>query len=71
MVTSPAGEGAFVRRANLDIVSGPGVPEGMVVLTAGTYLTISEPWPGESGVVSMTFHHNHYNYCVHFATPVP
>jgi hypothetical protein len=64
-------EGAFARRANYDIVTGDGVAAGTIVSHAGSYLNIKPAWSGASGTASLTFRHNHYNYCVHFAMPVP
>jgi hypothetical protein len=65
-------EGAFKRRTAYDIVTGPGAPEDLVVLSqdSDNQLTLSKVWPGESGVVNLTFRHNQRNYAVHFAMPV-
>ena len=32
-------------------------------------ITLSAPWTGATGKAMLTFHHNHYNYAVHFAMP--
>jgi hypothetical protein len=68
-ITAP--DGAFARRANLDIVTGTGVPADTVVRTAGSRITLSAPWSGATGVTTLNFRHDHHNYCVHFAMPVP
>jgi hypothetical protein len=65
--------GAFVHRAGWDIVTGPSVPAGLVVVSHDTddHLTLSAPWAGASGVVMLTFHHDEHNYCVHFSMDAP
>jgi hypothetical protein len=67
-----AAGGALARRANLDIVVGAGVPEDTVIETITPEgITLSAPWGGETGAAKLSFHHNHYNYCVHFGLDVP
>jgi hypothetical protein len=67
-----AGANAFSRRAYFDIVTGAGVPDDTVVTAVtSTQITLSTPWTGTAGNVKLSFHHNHYNYGVHFAMPVP
>jgi len=69
-VTAP--DTVLVRRATFDIVSGPGVPDDTVAMkVTNTQVTLSSPWTGETGMTRMTFHHNHYNFGVHFSMPVP
>lgn len=64
--------GAFARRANYDIVTGTGVADDTVVSSvAGTQVTLSAPWTGATGGAKLSFHHNHYNYAVHFSMPAP
>jgi hypothetical protein len=64
--------GAFARRAELDIVSGGALPPDTVASNvSGDQITLSSAWTGSSGTTSLVFHHNHYNYCVHFSMPVP
>lgn len=61
--------GAFVRRAGRDLVEGSGVPADMMVVShvSDDALTLSAPWPGPTGKATLSFRHNHRNYCVHFA----
>jgi hypothetical protein len=63
----------FYRRGALDIVTaGPGLPDDTVVTDVeGPLLTLSNPWTGPTGIAHFSFHHNHYNYAVHFSLPVP
>jgi hypothetical protein len=67
--TSP---GAFVRRAGRDIVTGAGVAADTIVVSHDTddQLTLSSPWAGASGTAMLSFRHDAYNYCVHFAMDV-
>ncbi|HEV8244231.1 MAG TPA: dockerin [Polyangiaceae bacterium] len=67
-----ASEGAFLRRAWLDIVSGTGLAEDTKLLSfnSDSSITLSKPWSGASGTAPLKFHHNHYNYAVHFAWQV-
>jgi hypothetical protein len=64
---------AFARRATRDIVSGSGVPADTIAADVPDYdhVTLSAPWPGASGTAMLSFRHDHYNYAVHFAMPVP
>jgi hypothetical protein len=65
-------QGGFARRAELDIVTGAGLPADTVAAKMNyDQITLSAPWPGATGKAMLTFHHNHYNYAVHFAMPVP
>jgi hypothetical protein len=65
-------QGGFARRAALDIVTGAGLPADTVATKMNfDQITLSAPWPGATGKAMLTFHHNHYNYAVHFAMPVP
>jgi len=67
-----APETVLVRRANLDIITGNGVPDDTVAMkVTPSQVTLSTPWAGATGMTRMAFHHNHYNYCVHFSMPVP
>jgi len=69
-VTAPAA--SLARRAPFDLVSGGGLPAETVVRQVGTgTLKLSAPWPGASGTATLTMHHNHHNYCVHFSESVP
>lgn len=63
---------AFLRRADLDIVSGGTLAPDTVVASLGVdSVTLSSPWTGATGKAILSFHHNHYNYCVHFSSKVP
>jgi hypothetical protein len=65
-------QNAFIRRAALDIVTGSGLPAGTVAAKMNfDQITLSSPWTGPTGKAMLTFHHNHYNYAVHFAMAVP
>jgi len=65
-------QGGFARRGALDIVTGSGLAAGTVAAKMnGDQITLSAPWTGTTGKAMLTFHHNHYNYAVHFAMPVP
>lgn len=66
--TVSASMGAFAKRAWLDIVSGDGLPEGTKVMSFNSdgAIVLSKAWTGASGGAKLTFHHNHYNYGVHF-----
>ena len=67
-----AASGALDRRANMDIVVGAGVPKDTVIETMTPEgITLSAPWGGETGTAKLLFHHDHYNYCVHFGLDVP
>jgi hypothetical protein len=71
-ISVPSGSGQFARRATLDIVTGGGLPPDTVVSDWNfDQMTLSVPWTGATGMATLNFHHNHYNYCVHFAMPVP
>jgi hypothetical protein len=64
--------GGFSHRAAFDWVSGGDLPDGTLVSSIlWDGITLSEPWPGATGKAMLTFRHNHNNYCVHFALPVP
>jgi hypothetical protein len=74
MLTAAAG--AFLRRGATDLVTGGGLPADTVVSSvlsqaSGDQMTLSTPWTGPSGAAMLTFQHDNYNYCVHFAMPVP
>ncbi len=71
VVTAAAPRG-LKRRSGYDLVSGAGLPEGVVVLSQDSdeQVTLSAPWPGETGLVELTFQYDHSNYCVHFSLPV-
>lgn len=63
------GTGAsFAKRALRDIVTVDGAPPSWTVIAAsdGT-LTMSEPWPGTTGVKLVKIHHDQRNYAVHFS----
>ena len=65
-------QGGFARRAPLDLVTGAGLPAGTQCAKMNyDQITLSAPWTGATGKAMLTFHHNHYNYAVHFAMPVP
>jgi len=64
--------GAFAKRAGRDVVAAAGLPAGTIVQTlAGDTITLSSPWTGATGKVTLAFHHDQHNYCVHFAQDVP
>ncbi|CAN5724258.1 hypothetical protein BH09MYX1_BH09MYX1_42530 [soil metagenome] len=60
--------GAFARRTGRDLVSGTGVPKDTIVVAQNTdsQITLSAPWAGATGKVMLSFHHDQYNYAVHF-----
>jgi hypothetical protein len=65
-------QGGFARRAALDIVTGSGLAADTVCAKMNyDQITLSAPWTGATGKAMLTFHHNHYNYAVHFAMAVP
>ena len=61
--------GALVRRSGRDVVAGSAIPRGTLVLSQDSddQLTLSAPWPGPSGKVSLSFNHEEWNFCVHFS----
>lgn len=63
---------ALKQRSGHDLVNGPGLPEGVVVVSQDSdeRVTLSEPWSAETGIVELTFQYDHSNYCVHFSMPV-
>jgi hypothetical protein len=63
---------ALARIAALDFATGGSVARGTVVkqIVVDT-ITLSQPWNGASGNATLTFNHNHYNYCVHFVWDLP
>ena len=63
-----AAENAFTQRGWLDIVTGHGLPEDtkLSAFNGDGSIALTEPWSGASGSATLTFHHNHYNYGVHF-----
>lgn len=69
---TPGSSGGFVRRTGWDLVSGGSLSANAIVLSQDSddQLTLSEPWTGASGTVELSFHHDLYNYCVHFALDV-
>jgi hypothetical protein len=71
-VVSAAAARGLKRRSSYDLVSGSGLPDGVVVLSQDSdeQVTLSAPWSGETGTVELTFQYDHSNYCVHFSMPV-
>jgi hypothetical protein len=71
-VITAASTGGFVRRAAWDVVTGPNVPAGTVVVShdSDDQLTLSQPVGGAGGTASFAFHHDESNYCVHFSMDV-
>jgi hypothetical protein len=74
--TITAAAGAFARRGSFDLVTGGGLPADTIVSTvvtqaSGDQVTLSAPWTGPTGAATLTFQHDNYNYCVHFAMPIP
>jgi hypothetical protein len=71
-VITATSTGGFVRRAAWDIVTGPNVPAGTVVVShdSDDQLTLSQPVGGAGGTASFSLHHDEYNYCVHFSMDV-
>ncbi len=65
--------GAFSGRGVRDVVTGAGVPAGMIISAkpSGDAITLSAPWPGASGVATIKVHHDLHNYAVHFYLAVP
>lgn len=71
-VVTAASTGGFARRAAWDVVTGPHVPPGTVVIShdSDDQLTLSQPLTGAATTASFGFRHDEYNYCVHFAMDV-
>jgi len=59
----------FLRRAGRDLVSGAGIAADTIVMSHDTddQLTLSAPWLAATGQVSLAFHHDAWNFCVHFS----
>jgi hypothetical protein len=70
---SAATAGGFARRTGWDVVSGGSLSPTAIVVSQDSddQITLSEPWQGASGTAELSFHHDLYNYCVHFALDVP
>jgi hypothetical protein len=70
VVVTPGHSSARVSR---DLVTGAGLPAPLriVAVNSSTELTLSQPWSGPSGTMSLTLRHDHYNYAVQFEMPVP
>lgn len=66
-------KGAFTKRSARDPASGGTLPAGTLIQTldSADQATLSQPWTGDSGTASLTFHHDQHNYAVHFELPVP
>jgi hypothetical protein len=64
--------GVFRGRTGFDVLSEQGTELPVVVRSRDTdeQLTLSEPWQGTSGKRTLSFHHDQYNYAVHFSMPV-
>ena len=63
---------AFAQRSVGDRVIGPGVPADTVVIGKwNDTMALSRSFTGQSGPASLSFHHDHRNYCVQFELPVP
>lgn len=64
---------AFAHRAVRDLVTGADLPDDTIITATDgdTQLTLSAPWSGPTGKATLTFQHDHRNYCVHFRMPVP
>jgi hypothetical protein len=70
--TFTAAAGTFDRRALMDIASGTDLPDDSVVeAQMPDSITLSSAWAASTGKTTITFHHNHYNYCVHFGSDIP
>jgi hypothetical protein len=71
-VVTVASVSGFARRAAWDIVTGPNVQAGTVVAShdSDQQLTLSQPLTGAATAVGFAFHHDEYNYCVHFVMDV-
>jgi hypothetical protein len=71
-ITVASGSDLLARRAPFDVVTGDRVAEGTTLIAAlQDRGTLSAPWSGPSGTARLSFRHGHYNYCVHFAMPIP
>jgi hypothetical protein len=69
---STAVTGLSFHRAPFDLVSGDELPQGTILLDRNWDSgTLSQAWAGATGKATLTFQHNHRNYCVHFAMDVP
>lgn len=64
--------GGFARRTGFDRVSGGSLSATAIVVhqDSDDQITLSEAWTGASGAVNLSFHHDLFNYCVHFAIDV-
>jgi hypothetical protein len=66
--------GIFNYRAIWDRLAPGQLPRETVVLAIDptySYITLSNPWPGETGTAELTFWHEQRNYCVDFQMSVP
>jgi hypothetical protein len=61
--------GAFVHRTSGDLLTGSGVPAATAIAerVSNDQLTLAAPWSNASGTITVHYHHNQANYCVHFA----
>jgi hypothetical protein len=61
--------GALVHRTSGDLLTGSGVPAGTAIAerVSNDQLTLAAPWPNASRSITVHYHHNQANYCVHFA----
>ena len=63
--------GGFKNRAPRDVVEGGDLPADTVFTNLNyDQATLSSAWTGDTGTQMLTFHHDHHNYCVHFARDV-
>lgn len=65
-------KGAFRRRTGFDVLSEADAVKPVVVRSRDSddQLTLSGPWPDDTGQRTLSFHYDLYNYAVHFALQV-
>lgn len=68
-VVTSATTGGFVHRTGWDLVSGTRVPANTIVVSqdSDSQVSLSAPWPGATGSISLSMHHDEHNYCVPFS----
>lgn len=67
-------KGTLASRAVRDVVTGAGAPADWTIVRIAAdakSMTLSTPWPGESGEVTLKVHHDLHNYAVHSYIAVP
>lgn len=66
-------KGSLAGRALRDVLTGSGVPASWTVLALAspTSMTMSAPWPGDTGPAKLDIHHDLHNYAVHSFIAAP